>query len=1822
MTDEQTEIFEGLMSPRITHFEHSKLPKYSQHPVLANLNDFCNHHARLLCQNFVSSGHGVMSIGDSVNAKIPPPGTKMHNCIKIDNLRDCYRTTASLLPKATSAERTTYLEYSILAKKSPLVCAEGTINCTYKADVCVAVHSMYDFTMEEVFKTFNAHGLKQLIVYVYIPYQLYDPSMKEIDEKIFNIKPTSYLNCKDMCKVSADQIDYFFCMKDSSIPYIHNKKKWIDWANVTKISSPSHDFVIVRETIATYGQLQILNLIRAPKYNGLFHMTVPISSWCKGFYLVPDICQYIRDKRMLALTQAHLRHFMVPCHVVDGLLAYANRAADDSYNYKEIATLAQGYKRMLKIGDRVYFDNWNIEPESYYRVVLSLFVIGAVFRTHRTKDISSCFAELKALSNSGFFSTIMRSISAFGSTIMMNIIGNNADNRQAHGEFEPIFDINDAENLLQFRPYIPSDFTVSQHFNVDLEIENLKITIDPEELITIRERSPSSHSSGDSSSDSSSRRSSISEPNINDTPIPTFIKSQPIDIPKVENLPQFNGQSVTYKTESPTDNEMIYVMKDAQFLSSKLGRKLTHQEYEEVKTSSAARFHKNNLAKGIISEVKGFRKVASTYADIPTIKGVPFKHTANTSNELRLVSIPRHFKSGHCAMQAFYDAYFSKKDKLHCKMAIRDFLELCRNLLHKSGMIESVHIDNYIILGDWQKHHASQLILPELCKHFSTSVEIITSDGGNILVGDSDEKIKIYHSNDHFSAAPTGGVREKFSAMCNYVVETIKKSSARFPNDDFSKPFAIIDIGAAPGSFGALLSARINKVKCADINADGIITDHDIVYLAYHYKGKDSLKFNQDNFEAIKKNGGIIREFGNFQDLRKIIFKDSERYNISYIFSDAASDNNTEEITNGVNSIIQDLLPNLNANNNICLTIKTFGNAVSTWKLGTNFEHFEVYEGETSGSEKYYTMYHALGENLEILPKKDIEVLYNTYHSFETEHVCNLDKASILQHARELFSDIFSDYEKQLTKKLKEGLDHQVGKNYRVPFTAITGFASAAKTTYAINKYVNSAVFIAPTKYLSNHHSNLGATSKTFHAIIIDILTGKMVPKHIIVDECSQFFAEYIAILHAIYPGSKITILGDVYQTPATNFRSKRTYTTFHSVGVINNKWETYKIPVDITKCLNTRLGFNMIPRSGVTQSISWIKELPILAPKQKSFTIIVFNSATCQQLKKRGFNAETITSYTGSRDHTVGFYVDSAAIASSLIGKTEFVYTAMTRATDRLVLIGQESKALITYFAISGHTIDTYQDLNNAYIESGASHKIPEEEIPALPLQQQEEGIVVLPVTVENATSILKATISNANVTDIADIRDTDIQPIQEGTLVTTIDQLQEAPKIRKVYKVVPNISLVKKQVSDSTLRTIQTMVGRYSKKTIENKKSDYTFLKSELVAGLSKALSGNNDSYTKFTRFLTERRSSRTNGVNHHFNEYLKSLDKKMGKNAKIKEVLDQPFNEFDEMLDFFNKRQTKFDPKPGFDTSNKVGQGVASMSKNVNILFSCYARYILDAARDFAKISNVNVIIATHDSEAGLDSEYKRYCENWSEDQKMHSWVCNDFSEWDTRYHKIFSQIMWELMVSSGCPAYLADWFFNFRQHWTMQYNNKSGKTKLKGKSKQFSGNPFTICENTLMDMALVNCILEFNGIDIALYKGDDSAIKCASVKYSARYQHILSLTGHKAKLHIFKTGEFAGWALTNHGFFPDVVRYAAKFIDKDYRDEEHFNESLQSLKERVSAVKTQYQKSIGSLALTEFYPELNAEQIEQLFDFLASSLNCKFSDLVFTDKHEIF
>ena len=125
------------------------------------------------------------------------------------------------------------------------------------------------------------------------------------------------------------------------------------------------------------------------------------------------------------------------------------------------------------------------------------------------------------------------------------------------------------------------------------------------------------------------------------------------------------------------------------------------------------------------------------------------------------------------------------------------------------------------------------------------------------------------------------------------------------------------------------------------------------------------------------------------------------------------------------------------------------------------------------------------------------------------------------------------------------------------------------------------------------------------------------------------------------------------------------------------------------------------------------------------------------------------------------------------------------------------------------------------------------------------------------------------------------------------------------------------------------------------------------------------------------------------------------------------------------------------------------------------------MLHQVRKILRKNNRKVLLACFGSEEEINDEYLAMI-NHVENVDSYKWQCNDVTEWDTRFRTIFQQLTDRILRAMGCPEWLRSWFLLFRTKWKMIMMTKEGRDWLTSIEKQFSGNPFTICENTICNM----------------------------------------------------------------------------------------------------------------------------------------------------------
>lgn len=1763
--------------------------KRSEHPVLAALNDFANEDAADQVSRLTKKGQKTITIGDSVSRKIKAS----HNCLLLNCSREDYRIA--------SASGDTLKSHVVIGTETRY-CVDGAQECDFKADHAFAVHSVYDISMKEIARIFSRHSLQTMTVYMYFTTTLY---------KGGHTDPYPFFH------VVHDGDRSKFVMNDESILYSHSTKSWKTWQETTAIVC--EDFTLIFEVVRTYGPLRVIKIVRTRRNNlGCVSRCVPLSRIFSDSVLVPDM--YSAIKMNYRVEQKDLKHFVVPQHIVSSVMSYIQRAADEGYKFPEVATYWGGIVRRITIGDTTVQKAFTASPQEQYRILISLFLLGALQRTDRTKSISDAFNHIKKFVK-------MDGLCGFVQTKWQKLCNHFADNArdwQANRDYKVVSDSMGINAygfwFSEFQIVNIVDYEVNQVHRFNRFFNHVKSGLPPSVMDELASRkipqddmtssidviSPSDESVSPVAARTSDvankittflkkvKNSVSSNGNRNNISINSsdgrFSNGIPVfDYPPVAPVDSSKNNSTSCATGTPVAQQCVPTPQPVDNASNSLDAdqtdELNNNDNSEPVQSSSVDNHQslsddnsvvpvpNGDQPGVVStsKVDTSSPVGNDAVDFQNDDGIDivyYKGTqyllGNTSptitpgSPMLTNNIPGKFIGGHCAIQAWFEGMVAKRlldKKLGCDFVLKFAAQCLYDYLPNCSELTANIIDDYIARGVYSGSNVSSICLELLAQATSCNVYIQSTQNNTAFLYNASDRdsIVLHHSGNHFSFRNNGGLITKYVDILQDLSQLTHPS--------------VLDLSAAPGFVSNLLRERGFNVFSA-------------VY-------KNGL--------SCKKSLKVDFEYDDISQLFSHLRSNNLKFNV--IINDIGRPFNSEEIINFANS----QAPSFLLDGGYLFT-KTFANPHELWKMTCWSEMTLQYTSELN-TERIFRCQYQANRNVD-----DFFKYYDTlgWNKLITTHV--IPVRDNLAFANKFFAGKLGDLDlsKCRPKGIKNGKD---GDLFEVD--CLSGFASASKTTFAIKKYGKKAVFIAPSSNLREQHIKRGVRSYTPHVFFGS--NGSFNTHddrtHIVVDEAFQMNVAFFSLLHCVYPNHRIVCLGDVHQTPPADFAGVGRIETLYDYGLRNNIVDVFKIPQDVADALNNTLDFKIRSHSKVLKGIyhftGKIKEFV-----KSKIPVITFNQSSCSRLISYGLNAHTITTFTGCREPVVVFYIDSAAIETELLAKSKFVYTALSRATDAIVLAG-DIDGLVTRYNIAPTPISRLEDVMGIFI----SHTIdiPEEKslTPTVaPGLHKDVGSKA--VATHILTDILKPL--NDPSGDFINIAKADIPAVESGKLVINPDMLRDYRKNNTAYRL-NTVKFAKHQLSNNVMEGIQTLTKRYSRKYDVSDKREAEYTLKELLNGLSMAIYGNEHSIAKLKRDM---RMS-PDFVQKRQRQYLDKLNLKL-KDKTVMSEIDQVCRLTDEQLKFFNKRQSKFDPSVAFDTSGKVGQGVAATSKRINVLFCGWARAILDRVRSLLEKNNRNIVLATHDSDIDMNA---KYVEMISKFEKLYDFTCNDFSEWDASFRNAFVKLTSWLLIQAGCPRALVKEYESFRESWTMQYRTIWGNASLHGEEKQFSGNPFTICENTIGNMALCFALFDYTGFQFAYFKGDDSAVNCSSSRMMDKASRILAYTGHKLKLHNSPIGEFAGWFMTNKGLFPDVVRYCAKFLDKLYVDQDHFNEVVMSLQERCSAVVTSEQLFAGAATCAAYYNEyynepigISSQDIQNLFSFMKNSRSIKFENLTKT------
>lgn len=1866
MEDDDLRILQSFFPSRYVLQTTNTEWKTSSHPILASLNDFCNEEAANSVARDKRNGLTTMTIGDASRPKI----RAQHNCLLIDSVRECYRVTNSQLANKDHAIRREFINKSVNNQRS-LLCCNGTEKCNFQADVCYCVHSTYDINPELLPLIFERHGLVKMIIYMYLPLVLYGREYANIDELAHNIHID---DDRAIFSMKDGSIPYVHSVKRWKLWAEFTKINYGNHSLIRENIASYGPLTVINIVKTTQFKDNIYMNIPLHRAAGKYYLVPSIRHAAhKHFvgaqeqlkhYLVP---KHVVDQAMsyTARQADEAYKFVELATVLSGQLrqikigsvVYADRWNCSPKEYNDVAIslfiigaksrtdrttiISQAFKHLKEYGNgkneityelrnlfysvvnklqesyshkeertnSLWLYDYKEVPDSYKTKTLKVELESTDYKLPETESETESDQITTDNSDSESDEEVFKCASKYANnhlpkarracpniTKAMEIIheGTN-DYSEEENEIVPG---KPADNTILDEMYealeLPAASAINttdndkSHAPVPTATTSVINTTDDDKSVTTT--SPANADSEQTPQPSPNTATDADDPAdaTTSTPVPTettkSARSQSIisdtrstKIIRRSEIVQSILSTATWKdrvlstinllTNAIANKDEQNIIKYSNYF--KLYPHASYDEYSNATTLIGTKFL------GDVAYIMDTEEIFKAINDsrnfnIQTIE-------IATDNTTRTVLPAKFIPGGHCMIRSFWSLL-----PKHKKPKVNEFIKQLYNYMlnHiEQGPDDLAYnkadLDKYFIKGIYDTN-ATDSIYARLCEMYKCCINVVNLDkdanNRTVCIGDTDcaEQYIVYYKGNHYSHLPSGGASpgvDKFNFILDTVIDIYGENI---------KTFA--DISCAPGIMSTIvLTDNRIKLKKSDL---------------YNYAPgfKPSKLINDDGSKLIPNATYNVINYCKFEEIKE--------FKYDFVFYDAAREYNSE-------SLLDDFVPHMKrlcSDARTIFAIKAFSNPIKLWEEATHYDVvYRVHPNSKENEEDYYILWSRHDE-----PISTFHSMYEKFHKKITTHAVPYDNKLTTKFVDYLYSGEFkSDTQRDKVARAVRGTSNHI---YYIQ--ALTGYASASKTTTAVELY-SDAMFIAPTKHLSIKHNNMGVQSFTPHTALRNLQKYET----IVIDEFTQFFLEYVSIVHAIHPTAKIIVMGDTYQIPAVDF-STRTTTKFNQIksyGINNNIMDVYKIPQDICKIINDKMKTHIRSSSTITDSIrTYSGDLVQLIKTGVQF--VCFNDKSKEHIIKKGGKCNTITTYQGDRENAIVFYIDDNSVTSQLINRTEWVYTALTRHKRQIVLYGNHNY-IETYFHIRGTPLANLEELSQVMIVNDTYNKTMENNLTdsQISVIQEDEGTESIATAPSVAAHITAAAITPVNEATPATafLQPVEMPAIESGSITIPIEAILHKHRTFKGYQYLPNVPLVKNQFSNDTKETVRTMSKRYSKRMPKLSDERNRINTAIMIKSLCRTLYGNNHSLQKLIADL----KTSPEELRSHAADYLKSAQTKINNNPAFITELTSAFEYFDETITFVNKKQAKFDPEEGFDSKDKVGQGVASLSKRVNFVLCAYSRCLLHKIREIARNNNKNIIIATHDSDEAIATEYAANIgENYS------NWFCADVSEWDSMFQTFMTKVTHELCSYLGMPQWLNDYFFEYRKKWTMVYHTKFGNVKLRGEGKQFSGNPFTIAENTICNLALVNTIFEFDRTTMQMYKGDDSAINCHGYALTDIGKTLLKVTKHNIKQHFGAVGDFAGFILTNKGMFPDVLRYSCKFLGKIYKDHEHFNEAKANTSATLKVVKSQSALEIGAIATAIYYEKngLTPDNVKTLYNFLRNCGTIKFDSLTEVNK----
>ena len=743
------------------------------------------------------------------------------------------------------------------------------------------------------------------------------------------------------------------------------------------------------------------------------------------------------------------------------------------------------------------------------------------------------------------------------------------------------------------------------------------------------------------------------------------------------------------------------------------------------------------------------------------------------------------------------------------------------------------------------------------------------------------------------------------------------------------------------------------------------------------------------------------------------------------------------------------------------------------------------------------------------------------------------------------------------------------------------GPPGACKSVEIVNAVKSGDVIVVPTRVLkAKYEDKLRFRVGKKHVKIVTMhkvfdLIGTNV-RNIYIDEASMQIVGYFALLKYCFRKSPINLYFDSEQIGTVDFNKNFVgdHVDFEK-DYDYNRNVSYRCPIDVSVCYPKK--FNTINKkifSIVKMSYTNFVEKPFL----KKLKVICLTQDTKKFLSGMGYNVNTVHEFQGGQDEHVVFYNDvNDMILTDRLPR--HINVAMSRHSNTLIVVGQIQGSYD--LCIMGSAIENMLEMNGRPITSEVLmndfSEGPLERLEAVKACKIEEHVIYDKrdsYDINRVIDVIGKFIDIYGVAvDFKTVRTVDLPSVKQGKASINPDIVCK-PELNERGKYLTEFNTARAYDSKDYFTATKTLLGRYGLKTRK-------FSSDEILEGVKLLERGCNIwlKYPIDSKDFNEVMHTTQEEWSECFIDYCFKLNakKNLKPDALIKDTTDIDQKGGLLAIDYFMKKQDKFDIDYFMILKQKLGQGVNSWGKTVNAVFAAYCRLF---GRKLRLLLKSNVIYANGHSDADIGNMIAGCIATRKKENVRYVYAENDMEEYDTSQSEVTIENECNWLKRMGCNDFFV-WLF--KQHRTEWRTNYPGYVSMTGFAKKHSGEPFTLDFNTLLCMCLNGLMFPLDEFVFAAFKGDDSEIMSDNIGVcEVGVKHCLDI-GFKTKLAIGDCSEFIGYIVTPYGFYPDLLRICCKLLNKRIADDKegelYFEELKLAAHDRLQVIDCYEVRDVG-------------------------------------------